>query len=235
MTLPFGGKIHVCGRQFAPAQSLALDERMANACEQRVLCFCERGIVQFRQIVRIADSRDDHIQLAFLQTLHQHLAELHLDVDANLRKALLEQRHRLRHEVGGRRDLGADHRLPGQAGFERGHFVVRVLQLRQHAACMADQHLAVPGGLDTAGMPFEQLHTHSLFQFTQQLGRPGLRHVRGVRRAQYRAMDVELNDQGQLARLQTRGVEVARRDGPRAVVRMNGGGHDVVSMYSISI
>ena len=73
--------------------------------------------------------------------------------------------------------------LAEATGLQRVEFVVRLVQVDEHHARVADHGLAVPGGLHAARQPVEQRHLQHVLQFLEQLGRGRLRHVEHLRRA----------------------------------------------------
>lgn len=92
--------------------------------------------------------------------------------------------------------------MPEPAGLQRDEFFLRLIEAAQHRARVTDDGFAVQRGPHAARFALEKRHAERFLQFTQELRRGRLRHMKHGRRAMNVAFLHERDDEHQLPRLE---------------------------------
>ena len=171
-----------------------------------------RGHRLFRQpfiaqpgfVLPLEQTADHDVDLALRELLDEHVARLHVQLDAQLRILARDDHDGLRDQTErGPRD-GAEAHVPGKPGLERVDFLARLAQRRQRDARVTDHRFAIPVRPHAARLPLEQRHAEHVLEILEQLRGRRLRHVEHLGGAMNVAFIADRGEQHELARLESR-------------------------------
>jgi hypothetical protein len=143
-------------------------------------------------------------------TRQHDVRRFHLQPDLQLRIARLHPRNRDGHHRRGRGGDRADLHLADEPRAQRRDLVVRLAQVREHHARVADHHFAVERRVHAVRRAVEEAHVEHVFQFLQEARCRRLRHAEHIGGAAHVAFFFHCRQQQQLARLEPRPHEPVR-------------------------